>query len=144
MADMHRGIEPRGGRDAEHDVQLRPIVIFGLGLIFLTMVVLLLMYWLFDDLAAHHARLDTPRSPLSVSQEPPPGPRLEVNLDQALRELRAEEETVLHSYGWVDRDAGIVRLPIDRAITLLTERGLPRQAAGRKSKHDDREKKRDD
>ena len=31
---------------------------------------------------------------------------------------------MLHSYGWVDQQAGIVRIPIDRAMTLLTERGL--------------------
>jgi hypothetical protein len=31
----------------------------------------------------------------------------------------------LVGYGWVDREAGIVRLPIERAMELLLERGLP-------------------
>jgi hypothetical protein len=143
MADTDRHAEHPGGRHEEHDVQVRPIVIFGLGLIILTTVVLLLMDWMFDYLAAYHARLDVPRSPLSISREPPPGPRLEVSPDQTLRELRTEEEAVLHSYGWVDRDAGIVRLPIDRAITLLTERGLPRPTEDRGSKDEDRDKKKE-
>jgi hypothetical protein len=32
---------------------------------------------------------------------------------------------ILHSYGWVDEQAGLVRIPITRAMELLTERGLP-------------------
>jgi cytochrome c oxidase cbb3-type subunit III len=47
---------------------------------------------------------------------------------QALQELRTAEDAVLHSYGWVDRAAGIVRMPIDRAMEVLAERGLPTRA----------------
>jgi len=39
--------------------------------------------------------------------------------------LRANEDAVLNSYGWADRRAGTVRVPIDRAMDLLVERGLP-------------------
>ena len=60
-----------------------------------------------------------------MAQEGPPEPRLEVVLDQVLQEVRADESAFLHSYGWVDRQAGVVRIPIDRALTLLLERGLP-------------------
>jgi hypothetical protein len=42
-----------------------------------------------------------------------------------LAELRAAESRTLHTYGWVDRDANVVRIPIDRAIAVLAERGLP-------------------
>ena len=31
----------------------------------------------------------------------------------------------MHSYGWVDQQAGVVRIPIDRAMELLAQRGLP-------------------
>jgi hypothetical protein len=40
-------------------------------------------------------------------------------------ELRREEEHVLTSYAWVDRRAGIVQIPIERAMDLLAARGLP-------------------
>ena len=39
--------------------------------------------------------------------------------------IRAAEDQILNSYGWVDRSKGIVRIPIDRAIDLLAKRGLP-------------------
>jgi hypothetical protein len=45
-----------------------------------------------------------------------------------LAALRAEEDEILGSYGWIDRERGIVRVPIDRAITLLAQKGLPARA----------------
>ena len=30
---------------------------------------------------------------------------------------------MLDNYGWVDKSAGVVRIPIDRAIDLLAVRG---------------------
>jgi hypothetical protein len=41
------------------------------------------------------------------------------------QQKQTQDEAVLNSYGWVDRDKGIVRIPIDRAIDLVIERGLP-------------------
>jgi hypothetical protein len=32
---------------------------------------------------------------------------------------------MLSSYGWLDRNAGVVRIPIDRAMKMTVERGLP-------------------
>jgi hypothetical protein len=48
-----------------------------------------------------------------------------------LAELRAAEDGDLNSCGWVDRNAGIVRIPIDRAMQLILERGLPDVGAGK-------------
>jgi hypothetical protein len=125
MSEMLPGDEPAGRRHEVSDVQVRSIATFAVGLVILTGVVLLLTGWLFKHFAARQAELDVPASPLAVTQEMPPEPRLEVVLDQVLREVRADEDVLLHGYGWVDRQAGIVRIPIDRAMTLLAERGLP-------------------
>ncbi len=58
----------------------------------------------------------------------PPEPRLQANAVEDLRQMRAVEDQVLNSYGWVDRKKGVVRIPIDRAIELLAQRGLPGRA----------------
>ena len=42
-----------------------------------------------------------------------------------LADLREKEDETLNSYGWVDRNAGVVRIPIDEAIKLTLQRGLP-------------------
>ena len=52
-------------------------------------------------------------------------PSPDVNSGQALNQLRGTEDAILSSYGWVDRQKGIVRIPIDRAIELVLQRGLP-------------------
>ena len=54
----------------------------------------------------------------------PPAPALEIHPRVTLHSLRAREDAVLHSYGWIDRDRHIVRIPIERATQLLAERGL--------------------
>jgi hypothetical protein len=59
-----------------------------------------------------------------------PEPRLEVKPGASLTELRAAEDADLNSYGWVDRNTGTVRIPIDRAMQLLIDRGLPDVGAG--------------
>ena len=61
----------------------------------------------------------------SPAQPLPPEPRLEPNPQQALEELRRREDSILHHYKWVDRPSGLVQIPIERAMELLAERGLP-------------------
>lgn len=55
----------------------------------------------------------------------PPAPRLQVDAPADLAAMRAQEDQVLGSYGWVDRSEGKVRIPIDRAMDLIARRGLP-------------------
>ena len=43
-------------------------------------------------------------------------------ISQALYEIRTNEVASLDSAGWVDRDRGIVRLPIDTAIQIATQK----------------------
>jgi hypothetical protein len=60
----------------------------------------------------------------ATSSPPPPLLQAEPTLDYG--RFRAEEDAVLSSYGWVDKDAGRVRIPIEEALRLAAERGLPR------------------
>jgi hypothetical protein len=54
-----------------------------------------------------------------------PQPRLEHNERVEIRDFRLKEEQTLNSYGWVDEKAGLVRIPIERAMQLVAQRGLP-------------------
>ncbi|MGE5235256.1 MAG: hypothetical protein ACM3O7_02765 [Acidobacteriota bacterium] len=42
---------------------------------------------------------------------------------QELAQVRAQQQEVLHSYRWIDQQKKVVAIPIDRAISLLVERG---------------------
>jgi hypothetical protein len=102
------------------------VVISGLLLIVMTVLVFWLAGWLLNAFTAHQAARDVAPSPLAQTRPAlPPEPRLQVAPSQELQELRASEEAVLQSYGWVDQAAGIVRLPMARAMELVLERGLP-------------------
>jgi hypothetical protein len=54
-----------------------------------------------------------------------PQPRLETSERTELNSFRRQEEDTLNTYGWVDQKAGAVRIPIDRAMQLIVQRGLP-------------------
>jgi hypothetical protein len=54
-----------------------------------------------------------------------PQPRLERNERVEIKDFRLKEEQTLNSYGWVDEKAGVVRIPIERAMQLVAQRGLP-------------------
>jgi len=58
-----------------------------------------------------------------------PQPRLLVNEPGNLAVFRAQEHETLTTYGWVDRNGGVIRIPVERAKDLLLERGLPIRGA---------------
>ena len=58
-----------------------------------------------------------------------PAPALEAQSGQTVDPYRANEQNKLNSYGWVERSGGVIRIPIDRAMDLTAERGLPSRAA---------------
>ena len=59
-----------------------------------------------------------------------PEPRLEENERTQLRQFVEDQDRKLATYEWVDRDKGIVRIPIDRAMELIVQRGLPVRPEG--------------
>jgi hypothetical protein len=59
-----------------------------------------------------------------IDRSRPAGPLLQVNPTAELEQLRRQEQRVLDSYGWVDRGAGIARVPVERALELVLEEGV--------------------
>jgi hypothetical protein len=54
----------------------------------------------------------------------PPEPRLQVAPKVDLDRLRATENSQLTTFGWIDRDKQVVRIPIGQAMKLIEGRGL--------------------
>ena len=57
-------------------------------------------------------------------QRQAPAPRLQERSDLDLQDVRAREDRILNTYGWVDKSRGIVRIPVDEAMKLVAEQGL--------------------
>ena len=70
--------------------------------------------------------------PLAAAQEQrlPPTPRLQQFPRRELYEFRVGEEGFLRNYGWMNKNAGVVHIPIAEAMRLTVERGLPAREAG--------------
>ena len=67
--------------------------------------------------------------PLAVGRQTvPPGPRLQTQPFKDIYLLRQGENARLDSYAWVDKSAGVTRIPIERAMDLTLQRGLPARA----------------
>ncbi|HEV2348818.1 MAG TPA: hypothetical protein VG028_03125 [Terriglobia bacterium] len=115
---------PPAGRHELTDASMSGLVKFGIGLFFLIVAVLVGMRWMFNYFSATQ-QLGPPASPFAESQAPPPGPGLQVHPALDLKRLLQDENEKLNSYGWVDQKAGIVRIPIERAMDLVLKNGLP-------------------
>lgn len=76
-------------------------------------------------LKIHRGASDQPPPPTAKERAEFPQPRLQTSPPVDLENYRAAETRELTSYGWVDQQRGVIRIPIDRAIELLVERGLP-------------------
>ena len=119
--------EPR--RHEERDLSVRLVVAFGIALAVFGVASHYLLTALFSAYSARADRRDTPSPPLRASRAEPPPPRLQENPGRDLGALREREERELSTYGWIDRDRGTVRIPIDRAMKRIAERGLPARSA---------------
>ena len=107
------------------DIQPKNIAMFGAALAAIIAAVAVAAYGLFSFFNTSITTTRPAPSPLSYSREPTAAPRLSLRPGDELSAMRAEENKILASYDWVDRDHGVVRIPIERAIEILADRGLP-------------------
>lgn len=126
--------DPREGLPAvgheESDASVRTVVITLACLAVGAMMVGLLVYGIFWYLADHP--LSSPRpNPFAETeaQQMPPQPRIEEHPAIEIQELHSQEDKILTTYGWTDKDKGIVRVPIDRAMELKLQQGFPTKPA---------------
>ncbi len=105
---------------------VRAIGITGIALAIGIAMVLILVAGIFQYLR-HHPATVLPENPLAETdhQQFPPAPRIEEHPARDIDELHSQEERLLSTYGWTDRKAGMVRIPIDRAMELQLKRGFP-------------------
>jgi hypothetical protein len=66
-----------------------------------------------------------PKPPEADALRTFPEPRLQAAPAEDLRSLREAEAELLSRYEWIDREAGVARIPIERAARLIVEQGLP-------------------
>ena len=119
---------PRNGYE-KSDASPRGLLYFVLVMAAILAATSLSLIWLFD----HFERAENPGSfvaaPFAGAHPLPPPPRIQPLPGVDMQSYYQSQQNLLNTYGWVDKQNGIVRLPIDRAMTLLLQRGLPVRTA---------------
>jgi len=126
-------LNPAAGSGHEHtDANVSMIVQFAVWLTASAIVVHVLMWFSFAFMVNYRAARGPAEFPLAAEQGArlPAGPRLQAKPANEIYDFRRREDAELEGYSWVDRSAGTVRIPIDEAMRLTVERGLPSRATG--------------
>ena len=131
--------EMSGGHDAggagtlhePNTVNIPGVVKFLAWLSVAIIVVALLMWGLLNYFHKRKAEEAPPPSPLAPGVRLPPEPRLQgapgsvSSPAQDIRRLREQEDQMLNSYGWIDQQNGIIRIPIEQAKKLIEQKAAP-------------------
>ncbi len=126
--NSHTPAAGNGGPGYEtRDVNVRGAAIFGVTLFTVLVIVIFAMRGLFAYFE-NTQQLGPETTPFNAARELPPVPRLQVDPKQDLARTIEEQKQILESYGWADQGTGKVRIPIDRAMDLILQRGLPVRA----------------
>jgi hypothetical protein len=133
----HENATGHGGYERQ-DLQASSILYFLLTIVVASAICLIGLKGLFAYLDHREKAEQPPVNPLVTNvltdtrhispgypQSAFPSPKLEEDERGQLNGIRIEEEKALYSYGWVDEKAGTVRIPIERAMELIVQRGLP-------------------
>ena len=111
------------------DASPRGLLYFALIMAAILAATSLSLLWLFK----YFQKAENPGSfvpaPFAAERPLPPPPRVQPNPGADLQNYYQSQQNLLNGYGWIDRQNGIVRLPIDRAMELLLQRGLPIRSA---------------
>jgi hypothetical protein len=125
----HEPLQNPDVRFEVEDIRATPVLKFLVGLAITCVVVAFLLVAFYRGMRSYVADRQPPPPHMSFEADRRAGtPMLQENPAPDLSVYRAEEEMALSTYGWVDKARGIVRIPVDEAIRLTAEQGLPRTA----------------
>lgn len=135
MATKHKHNEEAPDASAgyeKRDASIPVLLQFGFWLAVVIVITLFGMAWAFNFFS-HEAPLGQSAAPSAVvnpnTRELPPSPMLQATPHQDLVDFCQQQERNVNTYSWVDRQAGIVRIPISKAMDLILAQGLPTRAA---------------
>ncbi len=130
MSD-HPSHGPAQAGHEKRDVNVRKVAIYGVGLVVvITLIGIGASFLAFKYLVYTTESEVAPPSPLYEIRQQAAEPLLLPQPWRNMAELRAAGQQHLGTYGWVDRPNRVVRIPIDHAMDLLIERGLPQRPDG--------------
>jgi hypothetical protein len=127
QADLEYGPTPESSEYEHTDIEPSIASKFAIWLAVAMVLSGALMYgtfWLLEGQAETTSR-EAQQFPLAAGQQKdPPAPRLQTQPFKDVYQLKQGQVDKLRSYGWVDQSTGVVHIPIDDAMRIVSERGL--------------------
>lgn len=138
--NLRHGHPPAHPEEVEYerqDLSSKVVFYFLAGLAVIILFVHLFLTGVFHVVERYYQGHQPPQNPLATATSSDtrvvpqseitkfPEPRLEQNEHLEIKDFRLAEEKTLNSYGWVDEQAGVARIPIERAMEIIAQRGLP-------------------
>jgi hypothetical protein len=109
-----------------NNLRVRGLLVFAAALVGVTVLVSLVLTLVMREFSNEERQLDRLEVPRFAGDTREfPAPRIGADPTEELTRMKREDLGRLADYGWIDRAAGIAHIPIDRAIDILAERGLP-------------------
>jgi hypothetical protein len=131
------------------DLRSKTVLLFFVGLVIMLLVAYLVVAGVYKGFGHYDQAHQPEQNPLAVDTSSGadrravpkqamgdqikrdfPEPRLEEDERVELQDLRGPKDEQLATYGWVDEKAGVVHIPIERAMELVVQRGLPVRPQG--------------
>jgi hypothetical protein len=108
-----------------HDMKPKYVLYFAIGLVLCAVVIQLVLWWLFELFVSRQARFGDTPTRIVTERAFPPEPRLQINPGADYTATRERAMQQLSTYGWLDKANGKARIPIERAMDIIAEQGLP-------------------
>ncbi|MEP0766709.1 MAG: hypothetical protein HRF45_09245 [Fimbriimonadia bacterium] len=126
MSDQHPTPDPLTQLGYEpRDVSTGPLLKWAIALAVFIVASLMVSLGIYSLTMPPPEKMRQKTGPINAVQPMPDAPILQVNPALDMRKFRIEEDRTLHSYGWVDQARGIAHIPVERAMELIAEKGLP-------------------
>ena len=126
-ADLEYGSTPPGAKHEHTDIDASIGYKFALWLLVAMVISIGIVYgtfWFFEG-REQTAGVAAQQYPLAAGVvRDVPAPRLQPQPFKDVYLLREEEAKRLNSYGWVDKQGGVARIPVDRAMEVMLQRGF--------------------
>lgn len=132
--DLEYGPTPPGAKHEHTDIDVAFGYKFALWLAAAMLLSFAIVYGVFAffqrqervaDVAAQTFPLAAQHESAEPVERQRPTPALQTEPFRDIHSLRQGEAEKLNSYGWIDKEGGIARIPIDRAMEVLLQKGLP-------------------
>lgn len=114
---------------ADRDIPVGKIALSGLYIAIFTVLTFVGIRFLFLHLDKSNAEAQRAVSSFVSQRVLPPSPQLQVDEPKTWQQELARQKSLTEEYAWIDQKAGTVRIPVERAIELVAERGLPARPA---------------